>query len=342
MIEEINSKQSMWRAALNSRFAHVKVGAAKSLCGALPTSDETKAREVAAGRLVIVNNASESYTAPDSFDSATNWPMCNKTIADIRDQSDCGCCWAFGAAEAASDRLCIATQGKIQVPLSADDVCFCASEDGCMGGDISSPWEYIKSTGAVTGGQVGDTGPFQGMCADFPMPHCHHHGPRGSDPYPGEGDKGCPSQQSAECPTKCDSDAKSPHDDFGSDKYVFDGDVISASGEDGVARAIMAGGPVETAFTVYTDFENYASGIYHHVTGGVAGGHAVKIVGWGEENGEKYWKVANSWNPYWAEKGYFRIRKGTNECGIEDNVTGSSPDAKWSKKSDQGVESLVV
>ena len=25
------------------------------------------------------------------------------------------------------------------------------------------------------------------------------------------------------------------------------------------------GGPVETAFTVYTDFENYASGIYAHV-----------------------------------------------------------------------------
>ena len=48
------------------------------------------------------------------------------------------------------------------------------------------------------------------------------------------------------------------------------------------------GGPVETAFTVYTDFENYAGGIYKHVSGGMAGGHAVKIVGWGEENGEKY------------------------------------------------------
>ena len=47
----------------------------------------------------------------------------------------------------------------------------------------------------------------------------------------------------------------------------------------------------------------------------------MKMVGWGVDNGVKYWKVANSWNPYWGEKGYFRIKKGNNEGGIEDQVT---------------------
>merc|ERR1712217_795427 len=56
----------------------------------------------------------------------------------------------------------------------------------------------------------------------------------------------------------------------------------------------------------------------------------------GVENGQKYWKVANSWNPYWGEKGYFRIRRGNNEGGIEDQVIGSAPDAKWSKGSAPG------
>jgi hypothetical protein len=77
----------------------------------------------------------------------------------------------------------------------------------------------------------------------------------------------------------------------------------------------------------------YASGIYHHVSGGVEGGHAVRIVGWGVENGNKYWKVANSWNPYWGEQGYFRIKRGGNECGIENGVTFSGADAKWSQGS---------
>ena len=52
----------------------------------------------------------------------------------------------------------------------------------------------------------------------------------------------------------------------------------------------------------------------------------------GQVRGEPwYWKVANSWNPYWGEHGYFRIKRGENECGIEDNIAASAPDATWGK-----------
>merc|ERR1712196_730319 len=139
-------------------------------------------------------------------------------------------------------------------------------------------------------------------------------------------------------PKKCDAGSERS---YHTDKYTFSGTTQRASGEEGIQKAIMEGGPVETAFTVYEDFANYVGGIYHHVTGEVEGGHAVRMVGWGVENGQKYWKVANSWNPYWGEKGYFRIKKGNNECGIEDEVTGSSPSAKWGKKSDL-FNSIVV
>ncbi len=43
----------------------------------------------------------------------------------------------------------------------------------------------------------------------------------------------------------------------------------------------------------------------------------MKVLGYGEENGVKYWKVANSWNEDWGDKGYFKILRGTNECGLE-------------------------
>jgi len=273
---------------------------------------------------------------------AENWPQCAKIIGDIRDQSNCGCCWAFGGAEAASDRMCIATNASMMIPLSAQDVCFNGGgfmSQGCNGGQITSPWSYMKKggmfggKGAVSGGQYQGSGPFgKGMCADFSMPHCHHHGPQGSDPYPAENKPGCPSQHSAPKFSKCDADAKAPHNDFNADKYSYSGSTITATGISGIQKAIMAGGPMEVAFTVYSDFENYAGGIYHHVSGQPVGGHAVKVVGWGSENGVKYWKIANSWNPYWGEKGYFRIKFG--EGGIDDQAVASSPSAKWSRAGD--------
>jgi cathepsin B len=79
----------------------------------------------------------------------------------------------------------------------------------------------------------------------------------------------------------------------------------------------MTNGPVEAAFTVYSDFMSYKSGVYKHVSGSVEGGHAVKVLGWGVENGEDYWIVANSWSSAWGMNGYFYILKGVNECGIE-------------------------
>merc|ERR1712080_230976 len=102
-------------------------------------------------------------------------------------------------------------------------------------------------------------GPFgAGMCSDFSLPHCHHHGPQGNDPYPPENSPGCPGNwASPSCPTKCDSTAVAPHNDFAKDKIGFRGSLLKVSGEENIAQAIMEGGSVETAFTVYADFMHY-------------------------------------------------------------------------------------
>jgi cathepsin B len=341
MIKEIESTLGLlWKVPPRPRFAAGAPDALKPLCSV--KGDQKMAINDLVERGEIVEAAQANAEIPDSFDSAENWPKCAKIIGDIRDQSNCGCCWAFAGAEAASDRMCISTNASIIVPLSAQDVCFNGGgfmSMGCNGGQITSPWSYMKKggffggKGAVSGGQYQGSGPFgKGMCSDFSMPHCHHHGPQGSDPYPAEGAAGCPSQTSPAKYSKCDADAKSPHNDFASDKYSYSGNTVKASGISGIQQAIMAGGPMEVAFTVYADFENYASGIYHHVSGGQVGGHAVKVVGWGAEGGVKYWKIANSWNPYWGEKGYFRIKFG--EGGIDNQAVASDPAAKWSRAGD--------
>ena len=48
-----------------------------------------------------------------------------------------------------------------------------------------------------------------------------------------------------------------------------------------IQTEIMTNGPIEVAFDVYQDFFSYESGVYVHKTGSLAGGHAVKMIGWG-------------------------------------------------------------
>ncbi len=82
---------------------------------------------------------------PEEFDSRTQWPNC-PTIQEVRDQGNCGSCWAFGAVEAMSDRICIASQGKMVVRLSAEDLLSCcwSCGFGCNGGFPESAWNWFK------------------------------------------------------------------------------------------------------------------------------------------------------------------------------------------------------
>ncbi|CAF4452864.1 unnamed protein product [Rotaria socialis] len=68
-------------------------------------------------------------------------------------------------------------------------------------------------------------------------------------------------------------------------------------------------------------FGDYKEGIYDEPTcPQTDGNHAMQVVGYGIEGGKPYWLCKNSWGDNWGEKGYIRMVRGKNMCGIANGV----------------------
>jgi len=65
-----------------------------------------------------------------------------------------------------------------------------------------------------------------------------------------------------------------------------------------------------------TDFQFYSSGILNSKSCGTHLDHAVTAVGYGNEDGQEYYIVRNSWGASWGEDGYIRIAAGKNGAGV--------------------------
>jgi C1A family cysteine protease len=87
-------------------------------------------------------------------------------------------------------------------------------------------------------------------------------------------------------------------------------------------KAAVAQQPVAIAIEADTRyFQSYASGILTSNNCGTSLDHGVLIVGYGEESGQKYWLVKNSWSTSWGDNGYVKIARSESKndpgiCGI--------------------------
>mmetsp|Transcript_35218 Transcript_35218/g.49133 ORF Transcript_35218/g.49133 Transcript_35218/m.49133 type:complete len:95 (+) Transcript_35218:303-587(+) len=84
--------------------------------------------------------------------------------------------------------------------------------------------------------------------------------------------------------------------------------------------------------------KNYTGGIFIDKTGVNCSNHVISIVGWGVENGVKYWVGRNSWGSYWGEKGMFRVIRGVNNMGLENSCYWATPKDTWTNKEEHTIK----
>jgi cathepsin B len=182
--------------------------------------------------------------------------------------------------------------GAINVTLSPQYLVSCLGGGGCGVGTTDQAWKFLQSNGIVSEQCYPYTGA-KGKCT-FTPGHC-------------------PSGTGAVTLYKTNS------------TYLPGAGAAWAS--PGIAADILTHGPVTASIQVFSDLQGYKQGVYQHSPAAkLLGGHAIKLLGWGVEGGVNYWLAANSWGESWgALGGYFKIRRGMDECGVEDQVEAGLP-----------------
>lgn len=312
IVDAVQKAGTTWQAKAPERFANSTHATLKMMLGTvLPHEDGYSAP--AAFKSEFINYEK----LPENFDVREAWPECAGVSGHVRDQSSCGSCWAFGSTEAFNDRYCIKT-GDAETLFSPEDTVACCTgvtcsmSMGCNGGQPSGAWNWFTKVGVVSGGDFSDLNTGK-TCSPYSLTNCAHH------VAPTDGEPACddlPNYRTPSCPKACESGYAV---DFKKDKH-FASSSYGVRGEENMMKEMMELGTLSVSLTVYEDFETYSGGVYQHTTGKALGGHAIKMIGWGVEDGTPYWLCVNSWNEGWGLNGLVKIKRGNNECGIESGV----------------------
>jgi cathepsin C len=301
-IAQLNAAQSSWVAGVNPRIHGRPLSEIRRISGVRSDNSTRFHRRSAAPKKERSEEERKRIreSLPDSFDwrnvSGINY------VGPMRDQLNCGSCYAFAGIESAQNRLAILTKSKtVETLLAPQDIVSCSEySQGCDGG-----FPYL----------VGKFGSDFGLTTEMCFPYSS-----GVIPTP------------TPCQNKCAEPALTMVDN-----YYYVGGYYGACNTEDMMLDLVTKGPLAIGFEVYDDFMNYRSGVYTHVPSVsskvnpfVATNHAVLVVGYGTDaTGTDYWTVKNSWGRHFGDLGgYFLIKRGGSdggECGCESMAVGVDP-----------------
>jgi len=219
------------------------------------------------------------------YSNATYGP----SVTPVKDQGQCGSCWAFSATEAVETAWF--TAGKTLPVLSPQEIVDCDKTDGgCNGGDTPTAYEFVIKEGGLES--------------------------EASYPYTAK-DGTCKFNTSKVVSTISSYKWAIPPCNTASTHNCDNQD------EAGLLDFVRTHGPVSICVDA-EPWQTYKSGVFsgsNCLHGYYDLDHCVHLTGYGTENGVQYWLVKNSWGTSWGEAGYIKLAMGKNVCGVADECT---------------------
>ncbi|KAJ6223737.1 hypothetical protein RDWZM_002282 [Blomia tropicalis] len=220
-------------------------------------------------------------SVPDNFD----WRERN-AVTSVKDQQDCGSCWAFATVAAIESALIIGNKASVDsIDGSEQNLVNCVS-NGCDGGTSYNAFNYVKKNSVGKESNI----PYKAKeesCSnpDDTLPIINDYCIRSKRRY----------TSSMQSESLSDKDMQQTLVKFGPLYIGVDADPLS--------------------------YRNYRSGIVDDRLCSERINHAVLLVGYTPDA----WIIKNSWGKNWGEEGYFRVARGKNMCGVNTEMAWPTP-----------------
>jgi hypothetical protein len=260
--------------------------------------------------------------------SGIDWRKTN-AVTPVKNQGQCGSCWAFSATEAIESQMILTTGDKYDFTLSPQQIASCTPDTGtygclgCNGGFTEGAYEYVKSA--------------PGLANGFFIPYEQSL---------------TESDNTKACPT-------SKVDAITGELEQLQGGYAQVSGYSYAVQPCTSGACTNqnlkglaaaletTPLSVCVNagaWNDYTGGVLTSAACGSMGAdaqdHCVMAVGFNATAPTPYWIVRNSWATTWGEEGYIRLEMAKNTCGLADDAT--IPEVKVDLSEKQAAEAAIL
>lgn len=203
---------------------------------------------------------------------------------NVRNQGDCGSCWAIATATVLEGHAEIFT-GKPrtfsaqQIVMCTPNPRHCGGDGGCQGATAELAFDWVMKHG----------------CAE-----------ESQDPYTGQQSTcsmgSTPALTLAQ--TSTDTTALSGAAAFGMNGW----ETLPKNQYEPLVRALAERGPVAVSVAAGGWFD-YDSGVFNACSKDAVIDHAVTAIGYGSDGANKFWLIQNSWGADWGEEGHIRLQR---------------------------------